>query len=211
MIDIDSDTESDTESDTVDEQDERRSKTYHDRVNLLARALAVATGAPSGGPPRPGRRRRVPIVWIETPMGQTSWQVPVDLADRSGRCNEQRLPAATRANRRTTCWRRGPKRVSVLVTRRPISRRLVPTTTCSVSTCSRRDCSTTSPATSRRRSRSGAPGTWNREHGDSFHIDRGVRHDRARRSPGPRQRMRAVTRIPTYAHRVRCAGADRRG
>jgi len=84
MIDIDSDTESDTESDTVDEQDEKALEdVYHDR-NLLACALAVATGAPSGWKPAPDAGDEWAIVWIETPMGQTSWHVPVDLAESIG-------------------------------------------------------------------------------------------------------------------------------
>lgn len=110
MIDIDSDTESDTESDTVDEQDEKALEdVYHDR-NLLACALAVATGAPSGWKPAPDAGDEWAIVWIETPMGQTSCMCRSTSPSRSGRCNETATTAATRANRRTTCWRRGPKR-----------------------------------------------------------------------------------------------------
>ncbi|WP_066418952.1 hypothetical protein [Halorubrum aethiopicum] len=92
MNDIDSDTESDTvndteygtDSDTADETNEKTlNDVYHDR-NLLACALAVATGAPSGWKPAPDAGDEWAIVWIETPMGQTSWHVLRDLAESIG-------------------------------------------------------------------------------------------------------------------------------
>ena len=54
---------------------------YEDR-NLLACALAIATNAPSGWKPDPESPDDWAIVWIETPMGQVSWHVSRDMAER---------------------------------------------------------------------------------------------------------------------------------
>ena len=56
---------------------------YEDR-NLLACALAQATHAPSGWKADPKSPEEWAIVWIETPMGQTSWHVPRELAESIG-------------------------------------------------------------------------------------------------------------------------------
>lgn len=52
---------------------------YEDR-NLLACALATATHAPSGWKPDPESPDEWAIVWIETPVGQVSWHVPLSMA-----------------------------------------------------------------------------------------------------------------------------------
>ena len=52
---------------------------YEDR-NLLACALAQATHAPSGWKPAPDASDEWAIVYIETPVGQVSWHVPIDMA-----------------------------------------------------------------------------------------------------------------------------------
>jgi hypothetical protein len=84
MSDTEIDTETDTGSDTADEQDEKAlDEVYRDR-NLLACALAVATGAPSGWKPAPDAGDEWAIVWIETPMGEVSWHVPTELAESLG-------------------------------------------------------------------------------------------------------------------------------
>lgn len=57
---------------------------YEDR-NLLACALAAATGAPSGWKPDPEDDDDTwAIVWIETPMGQVSWHVPRRMVKQLG-------------------------------------------------------------------------------------------------------------------------------
>jgi len=53
---------------------------YEDR-NLLACALANATGAPAGWKPDSESPDEWAIVWIETPNGQVSWHVPRDMAE----------------------------------------------------------------------------------------------------------------------------------
>ncbi|WP_254810634.1 hypothetical protein [Natronosalvus amylolyticus] len=55
--------------------DKALEEVYQDR-NLLACALAEATGAPSGWKPDPESPDEWAIVWIQTPMGQVSWHVP---------------------------------------------------------------------------------------------------------------------------------------
>lgn len=52
---------------------------YEDR-NLLACALATATKAPSGWKKDPENSDDWAIVWIETPIGQLSWHVPIEMA-----------------------------------------------------------------------------------------------------------------------------------
>ena len=54
---------------------------YEDR-NLLACAFAQATHAPSGWKPDPENPEEWAIVWIETPMGQVSWHVPREMAEK---------------------------------------------------------------------------------------------------------------------------------
>lgn len=83
-IDTESDTDSGTDNDTAHEANKKTlDDVYYDR-NLLACALAVATGAPSGWKPAPDSGDEWAIVWIESPMGQTSWHVPRDLAESIG-------------------------------------------------------------------------------------------------------------------------------
>ena len=52
---------------------------YEDR-NLLACALAQSTHAPSGWVPAPDTGDEWAVVFIETPMGQLSWHVPIEMA-----------------------------------------------------------------------------------------------------------------------------------
>lgn len=54
---------------------------YENR-NLLACALAQVTNAPSGWKPDPENPGEWAIVWIESPMGQVSWHVPRELAEK---------------------------------------------------------------------------------------------------------------------------------
>jgi len=197
MIDIDSDTESDTESDTVDEQDEKALEdVYHDR-NLLACAHSPSRRAHRRVEAGAGRRRR----------GQSSgsrrrWDRPRGMCrstspSRSGRCNETATTAATRANRRTTCWRRGPKRVSVLMSRSDDISTAGPDHDVFRFECSRRDCSTIFAGDELASIAKRGARHLNREHGDSFHtteqfdtIERGGHQVHGNEW--------AVTRIPQY-------------
>jgi hypothetical protein len=68
---------------------------YRDR-NLLACALANLRGPPMGGwtpaddpDDDDADADEWAIVWVETPMGQVSWHVPRDMAERLVRRNDR--------------------------------------------------------------------------------------------------------------------------
>lgn len=69
-----------TDRETMENQQKDINEVYNDR-NLLACALAQATGAPSGWKPDEESDEWA-IVWIETPTGQVSWHVPREMAEK---------------------------------------------------------------------------------------------------------------------------------
>lgn len=56
---------------------------YRDR-NILACAFAHAVDAPSGWRPDPESPEEWAIVWVAAPLGQVSWHVPHDMAEKIG-------------------------------------------------------------------------------------------------------------------------------